>query len=64
MSYAPKKQLKVTKWRCEKGLTKLTGIPLTDETITWDNTKDEKLNISHFNSWSFPPASVWPRKAN
>lgn len=41
MSYSPKKQLKVTKWRCEKGLTKLAGIPLTDETITWENTKDE-----------------------
>lgn len=64
MSYSPKKQLKGTKWGFEKGLTKLAGTPLTNESITWENTKDEELNISHLSSWSFPPPFVWPRKAN
>lgn len=43
--FSKKKQLKGTKWGFER-LTKLAGTPLTNETITWENTKDEELNIS------------------
>lgn len=64
MSYSPKKTTKRHQVRIWKGLTKLAGTPLTNETITWENTKDEELNISHLSSWSFPPPFVWPRKAN
>lgn len=50
--------MKGTKWGYEKGFTKLVATPLTEETVTWENAKDEKLNVSHFNSWKIFPHSL------